>query len=174
MTFIAETRHQYTSSHDGWNDLRLRLQFCAGNATILYLHKIERLDKLASVPRKVGGRNAQFCDCASLVCTRLPAARVTDSLCQPSWPVNSVEGGGLLHTSCFFLLCWHNRNYVPIWSHLNDSVNCELLIRTLIINHFKLCAFWKFVCFCKLWISEYSNMNKSRFVHCKLIPNYLM
>ena len=80
----------------------------------------------------------------------------------------------LLHKSCFFLLCWHNRNYVPIWTHLNDSVNCELLIRTLIINHFKFCSFWKFVCFCKLWILEYSNINKSRFVHCNLIPNHLM
>ena len=41
------------------------------HAMKLYLHKIERLDKLASVPRKVGVRNAQFCVCASLVCTRL-------------------------------------------------------------------------------------------------------
>ena len=36
-----------------------------------HLHKIERLDKLASLPRKPGGRNAQFCVCASLVWTRL-------------------------------------------------------------------------------------------------------
>ena len=42
-----------------------------------YLHKIERLDKLASVPRKVGGRNAQFCVCASLVWTRLKARKLT-------------------------------------------------------------------------------------------------
>ena len=34
MTFIAQTRYQYTSSHDGWNDLRRRLQCCARNATI--------------------------------------------------------------------------------------------------------------------------------------------
>ena len=32
-----------------------------------YLHQNERLDKLASVPRKVGGRNGQFCVCASSV-----------------------------------------------------------------------------------------------------------
>ena len=104
--------------------------------------------------------------------------RVTDSVtrpgraCQPSLPVNSVEGGGLLHTSCFFLLCWHNRNYVPIWTHLNDSVNCELLIRTLIIDHFKLCAFWKFVCFCKLWIYSnriyYSNNQNEEIQICTL------
>ena len=31
MTFIAQTRHQYTSSHDGCNDLRRHLKFCASN-----------------------------------------------------------------------------------------------------------------------------------------------
>ena len=77
---------------------------------------------------------------------------------QHSWPVNSVWDGSLLHKSCFFLLCWHNRNYVPIWTHLNHFVNCELLIRTLIINDSKFCGFWKFVCFWKLWIFKFEQI----------------
>ena len=36
-----------------------------------YLHHIQRRHILVSVPCKVGGRNAQFCVCASLVCTEL-------------------------------------------------------------------------------------------------------
>ena len=92
-------------------------------------------------------------------------------VCQLSWWVNIVRDGSLLHTSRFILLCWHNRNYVPIWTHLNDSVNCELLIRTLIINHFKLCAFENLSASASY---EYSIMNTSRFVHCNLIPNHLM
>ena len=53
-----------------------------------YLHKIERLDKLASVPRKPGGRNAQFCVCASLVWTRLNGHSVST---EPSDRVVSTE-----------------------------------------------------------------------------------
>ena len=88
MTFIAQTRHQYTCSHDGWNDLRRRLQICnVVQAMPRYLQKIERLDKLVSVTRKPGGRNAQFCVCASLVWTRLKAS-VSGRGDKP-WPASS-------------------------------------------------------------------------------------
>ena len=65
------------------------------------LHKIERLDKFASVQLKPGGRNAQFCVCASLVWTRLNVW-TNLRLCRVKWgeethnsasvPLSSVLG----------------------------------------------------------------------------------
>ena len=65
MTFIAQTGHQYTSSHDGRNDLRRHLQCCARNETIFVPNWT------SGQTRNIGGRNALFCVCASLVCTGL-------------------------------------------------------------------------------------------------------
>ena len=28
-----------------------------------------------------------------------------------------------------YFMCWHNSDYVPIWTHLNVSVNCELVLK---------------------------------------------
>ena len=54
-----------------------------------YSHKIERLDKLRSLPRKVEGRNAQFCVCASLIYTgAISGYRGRVLVCRAApWPV---------------------------------------------------------------------------------------
>ena len=87
-------------------------------------------------------------------------------VCQLSLSVSCVRDSSLLRTSSLFLLCWHNSYYIPIWTHLNDSVNCELLLKERIINHFQFCPFWKLVCFCKLWIFKYEQIQI-----CKLQSN---
>ena len=64
-----------------------------------YLHQIERVYKLTCLPHKVGGRNAQYCVCAFLVCTGRKASFVAP-LCGGCTP--TADGVGSNRPHLFF------------------------------------------------------------------------